>query len=242
MGFHHVRPFAEGVFNAEQLGLREFIFQRFHYLRVIHTIVIAGDNLLRLWRIEPVQVGFSRFFRAVGLHIFIDPRHRELRQDIHLRHDHFVAFFGVLVTDVIHFRFKANQHVTQAALDKRGGRAATAGVEHLNVFQELGHKLLGFGFIAAVGFIRRAPGRQIGIARVAGGFRVRENQLHVRAHQVIPVVNVFRVPFTDQERHGGVKRRAIVRQTRLPVGRDQIAFVMQDLNVSHLVISYNVCF
>ena len=242
MGFHHFRPGAKFVFHAEQLGLREFIFQFVHDFRVIHTVVIVGDDGLRLWAVEPVQVGFCGFFRTVGLHIFIDPRHREFRQNIGFRDHHFKALCFILFTDVVHFRFKANQHIAQATLGKSGGCATTAGIEHFNVFQELGHKLFGFGFIATVSFIRCAPCRQIGITRVTRRFRVRENQLHVGAHQVVPIVDILRVTLTHQEAHGGVERRAIIRQARLPVGRDQLAFIVQDLYVGHLVISDNVGF
>ncbi|CSS39052.1 Uncharacterised protein [Shigella sonnei] len=55
-------------------------------------------------------------------------------------------------------------------------------------------------------------------------------------------MDILRVALTHQEAHGGVEWRAIIWQARLPVRRDQLAFVMQDLYVSHLVISDNVCF
>ena len=242
MGFHHFRPGAKFVFHAEQLGLREFVFQFVHDFRVIYAVVIVGDDSLRLRAVEPVQVGFCCFFRTVGLHIFIDPRHREFRQNVGFRNHHFKALRFILFADVVHFRLEADQHIAQAALGKSGGRATTASIEHFNVFQELGHKLFGFGFVATVSFIRCAPCRQIGITRVTRRFRVRENQLHVGAHQVVPVVDILRVALTHQEAHGGVERRAIIRQARLPVRRDKLAFIVQNLYVGHLVISDNVGF
>ena len=101
MGFHHFRPGAKFVFHAEQLGLREFVFQFVHDFRVIHTIVLVGDDGLRLWAVEPVQVGFCGFFRTVGLHIFIDPRHREFRQNIGFRDHHFKALCFILFTAAV---------------------------------------------------------------------------------------------------------------------------------------------
>ena len=70
----------------------------------------------------------------------------------------------------------------QTALGKGGGCAATAGIKHFDVFQKLGHELLGFRFIAAISLVRRAPRRQICVTSVAGGFRVRENKFDIGTH------------------------------------------------------------
>ncbi|MNT49405.1 hypothetical protein D3C72_1862560 [compost metagenome] len=179
MGFHHLRPGAKLVFHAEQIGLREFVFQLVHHIRVRHAIVIVGDDGLRLRAVEIVQVRLRHFLRTVGFDVLVHPRDREFSKDIDLRHHHFKALRFVLFTDVIHFRFEAYQHIAQPAFHEGGGRTATAGIEHFHVSQELSHKLLGFGFIAAVRFVGCPPGRQIGIARVTGGFWIREDQLHV---------------------------------------------------------------
>ena len=240
MGFHHLRPGAKLVLHAEQFGLREFILQRIHHFRVVYPIVVFGNDGLRLRTVEPVQVGLRRLFRAVGFDVFIHPGHRELRQNVGFRDHHFKSLRLILLANIVHFRLETDQHIAQAALGEGSGRPASAGVEDFDVLQELGHKLFGFGFIATVGFIRRAPGRQVGVPRVARGFRVREDQLNVRADQVVPVMNVFLVAFAHQEAHRRIERRAVVWQAALPVGRDQVAFVMQDLHVRHLVVGHHV--
>ncbi len=242
MGFHHFRPGAKAIFNLKQLGLREFILQPGHDVRVIHPVVVVSNDGLRLRAIEIVQVRLRRLLRAVGLHVLIDPCHRELRQDVDFRHHDFKPLGLILLTNGVYFRFKGDQYVTEATLNEGGGGPTAAGIKHLNVFQELRHKLFGFCLIAAVSFICRAPCCQIGITGVTGCFRIREDQLHVRAHQIAPVVDIFRVALAHQERHCGVERRAVVRQTALPVRGDQLAFVMQDLHVGNLVIGHHVCF
>ena len=230
------------VFHAEQFGLREFVFQLVHHVRIVDAIVVVGDHRLRLRAVQIVEVGFCRFLRAVGFNVFIHPRHRELGQNIGFRDNDLKALRFVLLANVIHFRFKADQHVAQPAFGEGGGSTPTAGIKHFDVFQKLGHKLFGFRFIVTVRFVRCTPRGQIGITRVTGGFRIREDQLDVRTHQVVPVVDVFRVALAHQEAHGGIERRAVVRQAALPVRRDQLAFVVQDLHVSHLVVGHHIRF
>ena len=161
---------------------------------------------MRLWRIEPVQVGFRRLFRAIGFDVFIDPGYRELRQNVGFRDNHFKSLRLILLANIIHFRFEANQHIAEAALGEGGGRSAPAGVKDFDVLEKLSHKLFGFSFIAAISFIRRAPCRQVGVSGVTRGFRIREDQLNVRANQVVPVMNVFRIAFTHQETHRRIER------------------------------------
>ena len=55
-------------------------------------------------------------------------------------------------------------------------------------------------------------------------------------------MDILRVALAHQEAHGGIERRAVVRQTALPVRRDQLAFVVQDLHVSDLVVGHYVRF
>ena len=55
-------------------------------------------------------------------------------------------------------------------------------------------------------------------------------------------MDILRVALTHQEAHGGIERRAVVRQSALPVGRDQLAFVVQDLHVSDLVVGHHIRF
>ena len=145
-----------------------------------------------------------------------------------------------MLADVVHFGLEADQHVAQTALDEGGGRAAAAGIEHQHVLQETGHEGASLGRIIAVGLAGGAPGGQIGITAVAGGFRVREHQFHVVTHQIVPGVDALRVVLAHQKRHGGIERRAVVRQARLPVRRDQLPAIVQDLYVGDLVVSHHV--
>ncbi|MCY1243568.1 hypothetical protein D9M72_565870 [compost metagenome] len=96
--------------------------------------------------------------------------------------------------------------------------------------------------IAFESFIGVGGRSKIGIARIARGFWVRKNDLYVITSKIIPVFDALRVAFPHEESRERVIRRGIIRQTLLPIGRDQVALVMQDLNVCHLVEGNNVGF
>ena len=55
-------------------------------------------------------------------------------------------------------------------------------------------------------------------------------------------MNIFRIPFTYQESHRGVKRRTVILKTALPVSGDQVAFVVKNLNITDLIIGHYIGF
>src|ERR1700753_3007951 len=63
----------------------------------------------------------------------------------------------------------------------------------------------------------RPPHRQEAPLPVSGGLGVRSNDLHVRARQVGPVADLFRVPLADDEDDGGDVWKGPVRVTILPI-------------------------
>ncbi|MNC36400.1 hypothetical protein D3C75_849210 [compost metagenome] len=69
-----------------------------------------------------------------------------------------------------------------------------------------------------------APGCQIVPACATGAFRVWGDHGYARLHQIIPVVDLFRVAFTHQENDGGGVRCGVVRQAFNPVLIDASAF------------------
>src|SRR5690606_34418450 len=58
--------------------------------------------------------------------------------------------------------------------------------------------------------------------------------------QVIPVLDVLRVALADQERHGRIVGRAGIGQTVTPVFRDQVAALVEDVYVGHLVVGHHI--
>ena len=95
-------------------------------------------------------------------------------------------------------------------------------IEHRHVAEQAGHDIrapwpeLPY-FCAGI-----APGGEIIPARAAAGLRVGRDDLDARADQVVPIVDLLRIALADQEDDRRIIRRAVVRQARLPVGRDQL--------------------
>ncbi|MOA11348.1 hypothetical protein D3C78_1312830 [compost metagenome] len=98
------------------------------------------------------------------------------------------------------------------------------------MLEQLADEVFGLVLVAAV-FQHVAPGRQVGVATVAGGFRVRDDDLNAVLEQVRPVFQGFRVALAHDEHGGRGERRAVVRQARDPVVRDQFAVVRQGIDV-----------
>src|SRR5690625_2122947 len=67
-----------------------------------------------------------------------------------------------------------------------GGGTATAGIEDLDVAEEGAHEVLDLLLVAVEGALGGPPGGQIGVAAVARGLGVGEDQFHVFAGQVGP--------------------------------------------------------
>lgn len=79
------------------------------------------------------------------------------------------------------------------------------GIKYFDVFQELGYKLFGFGFIVVVCVICCFLCCQICVMGVVGGFWVRENQFYVGMYKIVLVVNIFWVFFVYQEVYCGIE-------------------------------------
>ena len=116
---------------------------------------------------------------------------------------------------------------------------AAAVFKYRRVFQQCGHKIFGFALISVIDFQTITVRTQKGVAAVAGGFRVRQNDLHAVFGQIAPVLNVFRITFAHQENDVAGIRHGIVRQARVPIGFDQ-TFFHQKLNIGSLVHGYHI--
>src|SRR5205085_6125401 len=109
--------------------------------------------------------------------------------------------------------------VALPALRECRGRAARSGIEDRNVAEQPNHELLGL-FETAQLLAGVAPGGEVVPACSAAGLRVGGDDLHVRADEVAPIANLLRIPLADKEDDGRIIWRAVVGQTRLPIGRN----------------------
>ena len=90
-------------------------------------------------------------------------------------------------------------------------------------------ELLHLRLVVAEFLLRLGRRREIGVARVARGLRVREDHLHVVADEIAPVLDALRVARAHHEGRQRIVGRGVVRQSLLPVGCDTKPFVDQEL-------------
>ena len=126
-------------------------------------------------------------------------------------------------------------------MGKRGGRGTATTIEHRHVGKDLVDQGLGLDRIAT-GLDHRTPGRQVGVAAIAGGLGIGDHHGDARAGQIIPVLDVLGVALVHQDhghRRGG---RAVVGKPLGPFGRDQLTALGQQVDVIGLVHGDDVGF
>ncbi len=104
----------------------------------------------------------------------------------------------------------------------RGGAAAAA-VEHRHVGEQLGRRTRAPARRVPRLLQRVAPGRQVGVAAVAGGLGVRHDHLQAGLDQIVPVLDALGVALAHQEHGGRGVGRGVVREALAPVGGHQAA-------------------
>ena len=125
-----------------------------------------------------------------------------------------------------------------ALAESRRCRAAAV-FKYRRVFQQCGHKIFGFAFITVIHFQTITVRTQKGVAAVAGGFRIGQNDLHAVFGQIAPVLNMFRITFAHQENNVAGIRHGIAWQARVPIGFDQ-TFFYQKLDIGSLVHGHHI--
>jgi hypothetical protein len=99
----------------------------------------------------------------------------------------------------LHLRLEGDEHVADSALDEARCRRPPAGVEHRDIGEQLAHEFLRLLLVALVGFKRVGVSREIGIAPVAGGFRIGEDDLHILSDEIVPILDGLRIARTHEK-------------------------------------------
>src|SRR5690606_1606165 len=186
-------PATEHLVDTEQLDIDELVGKLPGDLPVAGAVVVLGRQALGLVAIQMLKVGFSYSAGTLALDVLVDHGHRRLSQDTDRGHDDLELPFAQLLDRQISLVFPGDEYITQAALDESVSGASGAWLEYRHVGEQLTDELVSLVLIAAVLLQGITPGREIVPACTTGGFRVGSDDLHVIAHQVIPVLDVFRV-------------------------------------------------
>ncbi len=170
-----------------------------------------------------LEIGPRDFRGAAAQRHLVDHGDRRLGEDAERRHDDLELVGAEILHREERLVLPGDQHVADAALRERRRRAARARIEHRHVLIQLRDERLGRGGAAARLLQRPGPGREVVPARAARGLRVRRDHRHAGLRQVAPVLDALGIALAHQEHDRRGVRRAVVRQARLPVGRQQLA-------------------
>ena len=234
-------PAVEVLVDGHQLQARELLGVLGGNGFVAWAVEVLRRDALAFFAVQVLQVGFGDLAGAFLVDVFIDDSHRWLSQDRQRRRDDFELVTALFFQGQEGFVFPGQQHVTNVVVNEGDGRTASTGVQYRHVFIQLLHELLGLGF-AAVFLLGVGPGGKEVPACTAGGFRVRGDHFNARLDQVIPVLDAFRVALAHKEHDGRGVRRARLRQAGLPVLRDQLAELVQLVDIASQGQGYHVSF
>ena len=130
-------PAAEFLVNGDELHLAEIGGVFGGDGRVARAVKILRRDFLAFVGIKIFQILLRHFGRVMAFGIFVHHRHRRLGQNAQRRRDDFKLVRAEFLEREVRLVFPRQQHVADAALGKRDGRAARAGIQHRHVFVEL---------------------------------------------------------------------------------------------------------
>ena len=104
-------------------------------------------------------------------------------------------------------------------------------IKHRHILVDFGDKLLRL-FVTTVFAACILPRRQVVPLGAARRFRIRRDDGHPGASQIIPILDLLRIagPYEKHDRAG--VRRGVMWQSVLPVGRNQFRYLLQSVDVT----------
>ena len=127
---------------------------------------------------------------------------------------------------------RVERGLADATLREGGCGPAGSCIEHRHILIERANEFLGFGKIAARLARCVGPSRQVVPARATRCLRVGRDDLDAGFHQVRPILDALRVALADDEHDGGCVGGTVVRQFGLPILRQQVGLIRDDVDVT----------
>ena len=186
------------------------------------AVEIARGDFLAFGSVEILEIGFGDGFGAVAARVPLHHRDRGLGQDADRGHHDFGLVPANLARGENRFVLPGDQDVANLALHERDGGIARAGVLYGDVAEKRLDEIRGLRLVAIRAGERVAVRGEIIPPRAPGGFGIGGDDRHPGLDQVVPIPDMFGVPFADKKHDGRGVRRAVVGQARLPVGRQQM--------------------
>ena len=231
MGGLRLVPAAKGLFDGDELNVRELALELLRHFGKLRTIIILRRDGLTFGRVKEFEIRFCNLFGAALLHHAIHPGDRRLGEDAERGVDDLELVAAVFLHGEKGFVFPRDEHVTDAALHEGRGRSAGAGVEHGDVLEELSQVLNRLGRVAAVVLRGPRPGGKVVPARTAGGLRVGRNDRDAGLDEVAPILDPLGISFAHEKDNRARVGRAVVRKAFLPVLRHGAHLVRERVDV-----------
>lgn len=119
-------PAAKDVVDVDEADRRKLILELAGYLLVADAVAELGGDPLAFLRIEEIEIGLGKRFRAVLLGNLVDDGDREFGKQAHRRDDALDLVGAVLLDDAARFSLEGDQDIAGFAFDeRRRGSAAT---------------------------------------------------------------------------------------------------------------------
>ena len=194
---HDFRPCAEFFIRIERFDIRKISFVCGEDFAVARTQIQFGGKLLGGFAPKVGQIFLRRLLRTFFIRHAVHDGNRRFRQNRVARVNNLKLILSQFFADMIRLVFKSNQNIADIALTERRRCRPAAAFKYRRVFQQSSDKFLGFAFISAKRLQTVAVCAQKGVAAVAGGFRVGDDDLHAVFGQIGPVFNLFGIAFAQ---------------------------------------------
>src|SRR5690606_1328018 len=195
------------------------------------TIVVLRRNALPHIGIEVLEISRGHIRGTTTISDTVDYCHGWFSQDGYRRHNDLEILRTELASRQGGFVRPGNEHITHATLNEGGSRSARTGIQHQDVLVQVRDELAGALLGAPLLAQRISPCGQIVPAGATGGLGIRSNDPYAWLDQIIPVADVLGIALAHQEYDGGGVRRTVLRQTRLPTGRNIAGHLADGVNV-----------
>ena len=100
-------------------------------------------------------------------------------------------------------------------------RTAGTGVKRDDIGKKFRHEFADLSFVVVKISAGEFPRGKIIPLPAAGSFRIRRNNFHIVANQIVPIANIFRIAFADKKNHRRSVRRRIVGEFVSPAAANQ---------------------
>jgi hypothetical protein len=161
---------------------------------------MLGRQLLARVAEQVLQVGSRDLQGAAPVHHAVHPNHRILRENADRWHHHVKSVGAELSADQLDLILEGEQCVPISRCAKVVVAARPPVSSTGTELKQLANKDPGL-ILVPTGLLQRVtPRREVTVAPIPRGFRVRNDAGNARSHEVVPVTDALGIPFRTMKR------------------------------------------